>query len=230
MIFKKLLKYTAVASAIVVLYLATAAVWASLSVDDLLPGSTSNERNRLTQQQTDMLLRIEDPTFFQHAGLDVSRGQGLTTITSSLARSVFLSGKQLTGARGYFQSFYEVAFDCCKKIDLGRDVMALVLHRRLSKAKQLELFVSTVYMGRHNRRAVTGLADAANIYFDKDLPNLSAGEFATLVAMIKAPNVYHPVRGAERLESRVSRVTSILAGTCEPSGWLDTEYEHCQRE
>jgi len=228
---KKLLKYMAGAGAIVLLYLATAGVWASLSVGDLLPDEArSNEQPLLTKHQTDILLRIEDPTFFHHAGLDVSLGQGLTTITSSLARNIFLSGKELTGARGSFQSFYKAVFACCKKIDLGRDVMALVLNRHLSKDQQLQLFVSTVYMGRHDRKAVTGLEAAASVYFDKNLSGLSTEEFVTLVAMIKSPNVYHPVNGAKQLELRVSRIASILAGTCKPSGWFDTEYAHCKSE
>jgi membrane carboxypeptidase/penicillin-binding protein len=229
--FKKLLKYLTGAGAILLVYLATAGVWASLSVGDLLPEEAkSNEQPLLTKHQTDILLRIEDPTFFHHAGLDVSRGQGLTTITSSLARDVFLSGKELTGPRGSFQSFYIAVFACCKKIDLGRDVMALVLNRHLSKEQQLRLFVTTVYMGRHDRKAVTGFEAAASVYLDKNLSDLSTEEFVNLVAMIKSPNFYHPVNGAKQLELRASRIASILAETCKPSGWFDTEYAHCKSE
>jgi membrane peptidoglycan carboxypeptidase len=108
--------------------------------------------------------------------------------------------------------------------------MALVLDRHLSKDQQLQLYVSTVYLGRHDRKAVFGLVDAANVYFYKNPSDLSTEEFVTLVAMIKSPNLHHPVSGAERLELRVSRITSVLAGTCEPSGWFDTEYVHCKSE
>ena len=156
--------------------------------------------------------------------------RSLTTITGSLAREIFLSGKELIGVRGFFQSFYKAVFACCKKIDFGRDVMALVLDKHLSKEQQLQLFISSVYMGQHNRKAVIGLTDAANAYFNKKFSDLSKEEFVTLIAMIKAPNFYHPVNGAKQLESRVFRINSILAGTCKPSGWFDTEYERCKSE
>lgn len=228
---RRFLRYAAGAASIIVLYLATAGVWASLSVEALLQGvESAGEPHPLTPSQTDMLLRIEDPTFFDHAGLDVSRGQGLTTITSSLARSIFLSGKDLDGASGVFQSLYRAVFACCKQIDLGRDVMALVLDRHVSKERQLRLYVSTVYMGSHERKAVTGLGAAAKVYFGKELADLSADEFMTLVAMIKSPNVHHPVRGAGELALRVSRIKRVLAGTCAPDGWFDTDYGHCQGE
>lgn len=229
--FRKTLKYVVVVMVIIGLYLFTAGVWASLSVGDLLPKAVANnEELPLTKPQTVILLKIEDPTFYDHAGIDVSQGQGLTTITSSLARDLFLSGKKLVGVRGAFQSFYRAVFACCRKIDFGRDVMALVLNKHLSKEQQLQLLISSVYMGRHNRQAVIGLTTAANSYFNKDLSDLSEEEFVTLVAMIKAPNLYHPVNSVKQLELRVIRINSILAGTCKPSGWFDTEYEHCKSE
>jgi membrane carboxypeptidase/penicillin-binding protein len=229
--FKKILKNIVSIILIISLYLVIAGAWASLSVGDLLPKAiASNEQISLTKQQTDILLRIEDPTFFDHAGIDISQGQGLTTITSTLAREIFLSGKELVGVRGRFQSFYKAVFACCKKIDFGRDVMALVLNKNLSKTQQLQLFISRVYMGQHNRKAVIGLPAAANAYFNQNLSALSKQEFVTLIAMIKSPNLYHPVNNAKQLESRIFKINSILAGACKPSGWFDTEYEHCKRE
>lgn len=210
------------------LYLIIVGVWASLSVNELLPKSTtSNEQLSLTEQQIAILLKIEDPRFYDHVGIDLSLGQGLTTITSSLARDIFLSGKDLDGVKGGFQSFYRAVFACCKKFDFGRDVMALVLNKHLSKEDQFQLYISTVYIGQSNGKGVIGLSAAANAYFNKNLSDLSQEEFITLVAMLDAPNYFHPVKGAEQLRSRVSKIKSILSGACKPKGWLDTKYEHC---
>lgn len=229
--FKKILKCILGIIFIISLYLVIVAAWATLSVGELLPKSiASNKQPLLTQQQTHILLKIEDPTFFDHAGIDLSQGQGLTTITSSLAREIFLSGKELMGVRGGLQSFYKAVFSCCKKIDIGRDVMALVLNKNMSKEQQLQLFISSVYMGQHDRKAVVGLPAAANVYFNKNLLELSREEFVTLIAMIKSPNFYHPVNGAKQLEYRVFKINSFLAGTCKPSGWFDTEYVNCKSE
>ncbi|HTF96807.1 MAG TPA: biosynthetic peptidoglycan transglycosylase [Cellvibrio sp.] len=210
------------------IYLAVVGVWASLSVSSLLPEqNTEGEKVLLTQEQVDILLKIEDPTFYDHAGIDLSSGQGLTTITSALARDIFLSGKTLTGLSGAFQRFYRTVFDCCKRVDFGRDVMAVVLNKHLTKNQQLQLFITSVYMGHYSGKGVIGLLAAAQVYFHKDISALSNDEFIALVAMIKMPNYYHPVKNKEQLDSRVATVKNILAGGCKPDGWFDTEYKHC---
>ena len=212
----------------ITLYLAIVAIWASLSVSQLLLEVTiGSELPLLNLEQKNILLKIEDPTFYEHVGLDISQGQGLTTITSSLARNIFLFGDRLSGIKGGFQSFYRGVFKCCKKVDLGRDVMALVLHRSLSKDQQLQLFASSAYMGGNKGTQLRGLPAAASSYFGKQLPNLSDVEFITLVAMLKSPNYFHPSKGAVQLKARVSSIEKILSGACKPSGWLDTSYKHC---
>jgi membrane carboxypeptidase/penicillin-binding protein len=212
----------------ITLYLIIVAMWASVSVSYVLPKApTGNELPLLTLEQKEILLKIEDPTFYNHAGLDISLGQGLTTITSSLARDIFLFGSKLSGIKGGFQSFYRGVFNCCKKVDFGRDVMALVLNRNLSKDQQLHLFVSSVYMGSYKGIQIHGLAAAAEKYFKQPLLNLSNEDFITLVAMLKAPNYFHPSKGLAQLKSRTLRISKILAGECKPSGWFDTTYRHC---
>lgn len=210
------------------IYLSITAIWASLTVSDVLPKITiSNKQSLLTTEQENILLKIEDPTFYEHAGLDISEGQGLTTITSSVARNVFLFGEKLSGVEGSFQSFYRGVFKCCKRVDLGRDIMALVLNQNLSKEQQLQLFVSESYMGGYKGKQIKGFSGAASSYFYKPLSDLTDDEFITLVAMLKAPNYYHPTKGAKHLQARVASIKKILAGTCKPSGWLDTEYKYC---
>src|SRR6188508_2467489 len=115
---KKIWKYGVGTLGVICLYLVVAGTWASFSVAELLPNSfTNNDQPLLTEEQSNILLKIEDPTFYTHAGIDLSLGQGLTTITSSLALNVFLSGRKLAGVKGGFQSFYSAVFACCKKVD-----------------------------------------------------------------------------------------------------------------
>jgi hypothetical protein len=47
------------------------------------------------------------------------------------------------------------------------------------------------------------------------------------VAMIKAPNTYHPVRHRAAYEQRVRRVNAVVIGRCAPDGLFDTTYAHC---
>ncbi len=210
------------------LYLAIAAGWAAASIDDLLARWPHDRAPAaLSPRQVDILLRIEDPTFHTHHGLRLAEGQGVATISSALAREFFLEGPRLEGIKGLLQSFYRRVFDCCKRIDFGRDTMALVLDARLPKERQLAMYVQSVYMGRHDGQQVRGLAQAAQAYFGKPLAQLSDAESAGLVAMIKAPNAYHPVREPAAHALRLARVQAVLDGSCRPAGWFDTDYAHC---
>ncbi len=211
-----------------VLYLAIAAGWASASIDDLLARWPQDDwQATLTLSQAGILLRIEDPSFYSHHGLSLADGQGVATISSALARELFLEGPRLDGAKGMLQAFYRRVFDCCKRVDVGRDVMALVLDARLSKQRQLTLYAQSVYMGRQDGRQVRGLDQAARVYLGKPLAKVDDAGMARLVAMIKAPNAYHPVREPAAFALRLARVRAVLDGHCRPAGWFDTDYAHC---
>lgn len=212
---------------LILAYLALAGAWAWTVFDEALATSPVADTTPLSARQTAILLRVEDPTFFEHAGLSIAPGQGVATISSALARDVFLGSGRLDGMNGAVQRFYRGVFNCCKRIDLGRDVMTLVLNSRMSKRDQLTRYVATVYMGTHGGQQVSGLAPAALSYLGKPLEATSEAEFVKLVAMIKAPNQYHPVRGPEALAQRVARIEALLAGRCTPSGWFDTEFKDC---
>ena len=225
---KRLAKGLLALLAALALYLAIAAGWAAASFDDLLARWPQDATHAvLSPRQADILLRIEDPTFFTHHGLSLAEGQGVATISSALAREFFLESPRLDGVQGSLQGFYRRVFDCCKRIDFGRDTMALVLDARLTKERQLAMYVQSVYMGRHDGQQVRGLAGAAQAYFNKPLAQLSNAETAGLVAMIKAPNAYHPVREPAAHALRLARVQAVLDGSCRPAGWFDTDYAHC---
>jgi len=210
------------------LYLGTVWIWAQSAVHDLLEEiPRSSTVATLDPKKISALLTIEDPSFYSHRGLDISKGQGLTTITSSVASMVFLGDHQLDGAKGRLQSFYRSVFDCCRRVDLGRDMMALVIHSKLSKQDQLDIFLSNAYLGSSNGRGVVGFEAAAATYHGKDLSELSGDEFLGIVAMLLAPNYYHPERNPELHAQRVKRIRAIIGGQCEPGGWLDLTYDHC---
>jgi membrane carboxypeptidase/penicillin-binding protein len=210
------------------LYLGGVWLWASSASTALIREALLTSREvPLQPQQQNVLLKIEDPVFFEHYGLNLSNGQGLTTITSALARDVFLYGYRLDGISGAMQSFYRSVFDCCKKVDIGRDVMALVLNRHVTKQEQLNLLLSTAYLGRKEGKPIIGFDNAAIAYYDKSLNDLSQQEFAGLVAMVAAPTYYHPINNPEQHALRTSRIIKIANGQCEPDGLLDLTYEHC---
>lgn len=50
-----------------------------------------------------------------------------------------------------------------------------------------------------------------------------------LVAMIKAPNPYHPSKAPVDHARRTARIAALVAGQCQPAGWLDTAFDNCER-
>jgi membrane peptidoglycan carboxypeptidase len=82
-------------------------------------------------------------------------------------------------------------------------------------------------MGSNDGKQITGLPMAADTYLGKPLDEASEEEFVGLVAMIKAPNQYHPVTHPAELAERVARIQALLAGKCKPDGWYDTVYPSC---
>lgn len=208
-------------------YLAIVACWAYVSFHDVLADVHMQPEARLTARQTKILTLVEDPTFFSHSGISVGNGQGLATISSAVARDVYLSGANLEGAAGALQTIYRGVFSCCKKIDLGRDVMAVVLNARLSKDRQLAIYASHVYMGSYKNRQIRGLPQAAENYLGRKLSETTDDEFIGLVAMIKAPNHFHPIRNPIAYQARIAIIRALVSGKCHPEGWFDTSFEQC---
>ena len=158
-----------------------------------------------------MLLRVEDPGFWTHGGVDYrTPGQGRTTLTQGLV-------KQL-----YFDAF-KPGF---AKIEQSLIAWA-VFDRAVSKREQLSMYVNHAYFGTLRGRAVHGFDDAARTWIGKPYAGLDDGEFLKLLAMPIGPNRLNPIRHPEANASRVRRIEALLAGRCRPAGLADVTYEGC---
>lgn len=158
-----------------------------------------------------MLLKIEDPNFYRHKGVDFSTpGAGMTTITQSLAK------------RFYFDRF-RPGFAKLEQSLIAR----FVLDPAMPKDRQLEAYLNHTYLGSPDGKAIIGYADAARHYFGKEPGQLSDRQFLSLVAMTIAPNELDPQRNGEANAERVRRIERLLAGECQPRGLRDVRYESC---
>jgi monofunctional biosynthetic peptidoglycan transglycosylase len=125
------------------------------------------------------LIRVEDPHFFDHHGVDwratrrVVRGAlrtgringGASTLAQQLARNLYL-----TPRRSVVRKLREM-------------VVALRLYRTLSKARILELYLNVVEWGP----GVWGVAGASDYYFAKAPRDLDLFEATFLVTLLAAP-------------------------------------------
>lgn len=165
----------------------------------------------LPKRRIMMLLKVEDPGFYQHHGLDFSTpGAGMTSITQGLVK------------RFYFDRFTP-GFAKVEQSLIAR----FVLDPAVPKNGQLQAYLNFTYFGTQGRRPVIGYADAARTYYGRELSQLSDREFLSLVAMTIAPKQLDPVRHKRANDERVRRIEAMLAGRCKPSGFRDVTYEAC---
>lgn len=166
---------------------------------------------QLSASQTDVLIKVEDPTFWENDGLDFKTpGQGLTTLTQSLA-------KQL-----YFDGFTPGL----QKLELML-ISKFALAGLASKEDILSAFLATAYLGQDESGPIIGFSNAALRWHDKTLNSLSDDEFISLVAMLIAPNTLSPKKNPIENQERVERIKRLISGRCVPSGLLDVTLVNC---
>lgn len=159
-----------------------------------------------------MLLKVEDPGFFRHHGVDFSTpGQGATTMTQSLVK------------RLYFPNGFTPGFAKIEQSLIAR----FVFDPAASKRQQLDMFLGLASFGSQHGRDVIGFADAARTFYGKDLTALDDHQFLALVAMLMAPNALDPVRHAGDNAERVRRIVALIEGRCRPRGVTDVRYPDC---
>jgi len=160
---------------------------------------------RYPQEMVNMLLLIEDQSFFQHWGVDfkeivrVFYGylfedkdiRGASTITQQLIKNTLLSRDKTLS----------------RKIDEA--LMAMLMELNYDKNYILERYMNTVYLAQQGSMAIHGFASASQFYFDKKVDDLDLREMATLVALLKGPSYYHPVKYSDRLNKRVDMILSM---------------------
>ncbi|HEY9502615.1 MAG TPA: PBP1A family penicillin-binding protein, partial [Pyrinomonadaceae bacterium] len=151
---------------------------------------------------------IEDRRFFQHQGVDVrgigraflswvSSGsikyrQGGSTITQQLVKNTYL-----TPEKTLQRKFNEA-------------MLAIALERRLSKQDIFALYCNEIYLGQRNGVGVRGVAQAARVFFGKELKDINVEEAATLAGMIQSPARYAPDRHPEAAKNRRDKVIGAM--------------------
>ncbi len=158
----------------------------------------------LSPWQQEALLKVEDPSFYHHGGVDFSTpGQGLTTITQGLVKLL------------YFDKFQPGIAKMRQTL-----IAAYALDPLVGKDEQLRLFINLVGLGE----GVRGFAEGARHYFHKDFAQLDEDQYLALVAMIIAPENFSLHRHAERNQERVARIKKLLSGQYQPKGLCDQYY------
>jgi penicillin-binding protein 1B len=145
------------------------------------------------------VLAIEDRRFYEHPGVDLVRTIGAVVTNVRGDRPYLVGGSTLT------QQLVKNSFLTREKTytrKLQEQGLSMLLERRLTKDQILELYLNEVYLGQRGSFAIHGVAEAARLYFGKDVSNLSLAEAATIAGLIQAPPTYSPFRSPERCVQR----------------------------
>ncbi|WP_225879783.1 biosynthetic peptidoglycan transglycosylase [Abyssogena phaseoliformis symbiont] len=177
-------------------------------LDDAFSDKASADILSFEQQpkaMINMLLLVEDQSFFKHSGVDFKE------ITRVVCDYIFYD-KPLRGASTITMQLIKNTL-LNRERSLGRKVkealMALLLEHSFDKKFILNRYINTVYLGQKGNISINGFTNATRFYFNKEVAVLSLEEMATLVALIKGPDYYHPVRHSLRLLKRKQLVLSI---------------------
>ncbi|MBQ8562483.1 MAG: penicillin-binding protein, partial [Firmicutes bacterium] len=160
-------------------------------VIDTVVGSDGAKRTIVSISQIpdnlqNAFIALEDKTFRDHNGFNIIRIfgaikdglltgdiSGTSTLTQQLARNVYLP-------------------DEAQKKSLERKVKeayyTIILEKRLNKDQILEAYLNTVNFGQ-----AFGAQAAAQVYYSKDVEDLTLAECAALAAMPQLPGVYQMV-------------------------------------
>ena len=135
-------------------------------------------------------LAAEDDRFFTHPGVDYQgliraavhliktgqKGQGGSTITMQVARNFFLS-REKTFLRKINEIF-----------------LSLKIENELSKEDILELYLNVIYLGHRSY----GVQAASQVYYGRNVHELSLAEIAMIAGLPKAPSRYNPIVNPKR--------------------------------
>ena len=178
----------------------------------LMTGSREKRRrvalHTIPARMQQAVLAIEDRRFYAHPGVDPIRMVGAlvtnvtgdrpylvgaSTITQQLARNFFLTEEMAEEQQSRQRSL---------RRKVQEQFMAMILETKATKDEILELYLNDVYLGNRGSFALHGVAEAARIFFAKDVSNLSLSEAAMIAGIIQSPSTHSPFNNLGRAKER----------------------------
>lgn len=153
------------------------------------------------------VLAIEDRRFYDHPGIDPIR------IVGAIVTNIRGTKPYLVGASTITQQLVKNFFLTPEKSirrKLQEQFLAIVLETRATKDEILELYLNDVYLGQRGSFAVHGVAEAARLFFGKDVTNVSMAEAATIAGTIQAPYTHSPFSSLTRARDRRNVVLQAM--------------------
>jgi penicillin-binding protein 1A len=168
---------------------------------------------RIPARLKEATLAVEDARFYTHDGIDligIARAawsnmqagevvEGASTITQQVAKMLFLTHRKTLERK------------------MREVILANRMERLLSKDEILEIYLNQTYYGH----GAYGVEAAANVYFGKNVGDLTLDEAALIAGLPKAPTAYSPYNAPDRTMRRRAHVLRRMVET----GYIAAEEE-----
>jgi len=142
------------------------------------------------KQLINAFVSAEDANFYSHYGVDFKglaraviqlaltgkKKQGGSTITMQVARNFLLSNEKT-----YTRKLKEI-------------ILSFQIEQEYTKGEILELYLNKIYLGQRSY----GVSAAAEIYYNRPLPELTLAELCMIAGLPKAPSSYNPISNPKR--------------------------------
>ncbi|MEW6031556.1 MAG: PBP1A family penicillin-binding protein [Bacillota bacterium] len=162
------------------------------------------ELSQVPQHLIDAFIASEDIRFWTHYGIDLrgilraayrdimgaSFQEGASTLTQQFARNAFGLGYEKTITR-----------------KLQEVILAIQIERKWTKEEILTMYLNQIYFGH----SAYGVQAASQLYFGKDVSELTLPEAALVCGVAKNANIYSPYVDANRAIARRNTVLTQMA-------------------
>ena len=154
--------------------------------------------SELPQIYLNAVISVEDHRFYKHNGIDII-AIGRALINDIKAMSFVEGGSTITQQIAKNEYFTQE-----KKITrkIAEVFMAFEIEKNYNKDEILEMYINTLYFGN----GYYNIKDAAKGYFEKDLDELTDGEWIMLAGIPNAPSVYAPNVNPDLAKQRQKQV------------------------
>lgn len=165
-------------------------------------------------------IAVEDKRFWSHSGVDFRR-----TIASAVNLFIPIYEGTPGGSTITQQVIRNITGDDDFRIDrkLREIFRAISLEKKYSKEQILEVYLNTIALGNGQN----GVQSASNLYFNKDVRELSIAEAASLIAITQNPTKWNPFSQPDNNRIRQLMILDMMR---EQKLITQREYETAKKE
>ena len=159
------------------------------------------EYEDIPEHMINAAIAVEDHRFYKHQGVD-----WITTI-QACARMFF--GDSSVGGSSITQQLVKNTFGN-SSVTVQRKLLeifqATEMEKKYDKQTILEYYLNVIYLGQN----CNGIKTAAETYYGKELPKLTAAECASIIGITNSPTYYDPYQNPENNRARTETILWLM--------------------